>query len=117
MQISAQKLNANIEKQVFAILYQVLADARQSEEVEELLKDLLTNGERVALSKRLAIAVYLEKGRSYENIKNTFKVSSATIASVQEMMGNPGIQLALKKVKAEEWADGWAKKLSGIIKL
>ena len=67
------------------------------------------------IAKRLAIAIFLDKGRSYENIKSTLKVSSATIASVQETMGNPGIQHALRKVKADEWADEWAGKISTLM--
>ena len=67
------------------------------------------------LVKRLAIAIFLDKGRSYENIRNILKVSSATIASVNEQMGNPGIQLALRKIKADEWADEWTEKISGLV--
>ncbi len=112
MQTSAQKLNQTIEKQLFAILYQVLTDCRGEKELQVILQDFLTGTEQLVLAKRLAIAIYLDKGRSYENIKESLKVSSATIASVQATIGNPGWQLALQKVKAEEWADGWSKKLS-----
>ena len=112
MQISERKLNAVLEQQVFSVFYQTLADLRTPHEVETVLSDLLSETERVALAKRLAIATFLEKGRSYENIRETLKVSSATVASVAEQMGNPGIQLALTKVKAEEWASHWAKRIS-----
>jgi hypothetical protein len=39
------------------------------------------------------------------------KVSSATIASVQEFLEKPGFKLALKKMEAEEWANIWAEKI------
>lgn len=116
MQISDRKLNAILEQQVFSVFYQTLADLRTPHEVEVVLSDLLSETERVALAKRLAIATFLEKGRSYENIRETLKVSSATVASVAEQMGNPGIQLALTKVKAEEWANQWAKRISQLFK-
>ena len=116
MQVSARKLNHHIERQIFAVLHQMLGDAKNAEEVKILLNNLLSEAEHVVLAKRLAIAVFLDKGRSYENIKNILKVSSATIASVQEMMGDPGFQLALRKIKAEEWADGWAKKIGGLVR-
>ena len=116
MQISSRKLNTVLEKQIFSVFYQSLADLRTPEEVETVLADLLTDTERTALAKRLAIAVFLEKGRSYENIRETLKVSSATIASVAEQMGDPGFQLALAKVKAEEWAEEWAGRISGLFK-
>jgi uncharacterized protein YerC len=115
MQVSKQKLNHSIEKQVYTLFYQLLVDIKSLNEAELIMKDLLSTTEKEVMAKRLAIAIFLDKGRSYENIKNTLKVSSATIASVQEQMGNPGMQLALQKVKAEEWADQWAGKISSIM--
>ena len=116
MQISSRKLNAVLEKQIFTIFYQTLADLRTPKEVELVLSDLLTKTEKTALAKRLAIATFLEKGRSYENIRETLKVSSATIAAVAEQMGNPGFQLALERIRAEEWAEEWAGKISRLLK-
>lgn len=115
MQVSKQKLNKTIEKQIFSILYQLVADTKTPEEAQALLADLLSETERQVFAKRLAIALFLDKGRNYENIKHTLKVSSATIASVQTLMGNEGIQLALTKVKAEAWADEWAGKISSFV--
>jgi uncharacterized protein YerC len=115
VQISKQKLNKTIEKQVFDILYQLVADVKSPGEAKALLGDFLSETERQVLAKRIGIALFLDKGRSYENIKGTLKVSSATIASVQEHMGDPGIQLALTKVKAEEWAGAWAERISALV--
>ena len=103
MQISTQPLNHTIEGQVFAILFQVL-------------KDLLSDVELKMVAKRLAIAIYLDKGRSYENIRQTLKVSSATIAAVQEKMSNPGIKLALQKIKTDDWAQDWTDKLTSVFR-
>lgn len=116
MQASTRRLNQHIEKQLFLLLHQALADATDIEEVGHILKDLLGETQHVALAKKLAIAVFLDKGRSYENIKETLKVSSATVATVQEQMGNPGVQLALRKVKAEEWAQKWSDKIVNMFK-
>jgi uncharacterized protein YerC len=115
MQVSKQKLNQTIENQIYAIFYQLIADIKSVDEAQKLFNDILSETEREVITKRLAIAIFLDKDRSYENIKSTLKVSSATIATVQEMMGNPGIQLALQKIKAEEWADEWAGKITSIV--
>ncbi len=115
MQLSKHKLNKALEKQMYAIFHQLVADMKNPGEVESILKELLSPVEHQVVAKRLAIALFLDKGRSYENIKTTLKVSSATIASVQESMGNPGIQQALRKVKADEWADEWAGKISNFM--
>jgi len=112
MKKSAQSMNKKIETQVYKILYQVLADAKNEIDVEITLKSLMSENELSAIAKRLAIAVFLDKRQSYEHIKDVLKVSTATIASVAEGMNQKGIQLALAKVKAEEWADVWSIKLS-----
>lgn len=112
MKKTAQNMNQKIEGQVYKILYQVLSDAKSEVDIELILKALLSEGELSALAKRLAIAVFLDKRQSYEHIKDVLKVSTATIASVSENMNKKGIQMALTRVKAEEWADVWSIRLS-----
>ncbi len=112
MKKSSQPMNKKIETQVFKILYQVLSDAKSEVDTEIILKGLMSENELSAISKRLAIAVFLDKRQSYEHIKEVLKVSTATIASVSENMNKRGMQMALAKVKAEEWADAWSIRLS-----
>lgn len=112
MKVSEKKMNPKIENQVFRIFYQVLHDAKSESEVEQILRALMSQTELLAVSKRLAIAVFLDKGHSYEHIKNVLKVSSATIASVAESMNHKGMQSALQMVKADEWAEVWSAKIS-----
>ena len=116
MQVSNRQLNAVLEKQIFSVFYQTLSDLRTPEEIKTVLTDLLTETELTALAKRLAIATFLEKGRSYENIRDTLKVSSATIASVAEQIGNPGFQMALERIRAEEWAGEWAGRIASLFR-
>ena len=105
-------MNKNIQSQVYKILYQVLADAKTEVDIELIMKALMSEAEVMAIAKRLAIAVFLDKGQSYEHVRETLKVSSATIANVAEGMNKRGIQMALARVKAEEWADVWSIRLS-----
>ncbi len=116
MQLSSNPLNKSIEKQLSGMMYGILAELDTPEEIKTVMADLLTEGERVAILKRLGIAVYLDKGRSYEDIKNNIKVSSATIASVAENTGNPGWQEMVKRIKADEWAEEWTNKITRGIK-
>lgn len=111
-----QELNPIIKKQILGMFHQLLSDTRSSEEVKTLLADLLSDQDQTNIAKKLAIAVYLDKGRNYSNISESLKVSSATIASVAEIMGNPGIQAALRHIKAEQWADEWSTKISSVVK-
>ena len=67
------------------------------------------------IAKRLSIAYWLKKGRSYTNIKQNLKVSSATIASTQSLLNKTGVLLAIKKIEAEEWASVWAEKIKKFV--
>ncbi|MFC1653415.1 Trp family transcriptional regulator [Patescibacteria group bacterium] len=115
MQVSKKKLNQNIQKQIEGIFFKLISDIRTESEAKVVFWDLLSKTEQQAIVKRIAIAIFLDKGRSYENIKSYLKVSSATIASVNEKMGDPGIQLALQKIKAEEWAEDWVEKIGQFV--
>lgn len=89
-----------------------MADAKTELDMELVLKSLLSESELDAVAKRLAIAVFLDKGQSYDHIRSALKVSSATIASVAESMSKKGMQMAITRVKAEEWADVWSIRIS-----
>lgn len=112
MQLSTKRLNKTLENQISKMLLSTLCEITAPETMADVLADLLTDTERVATMKRLGIAIYLDKGRSYDDIKNNLKVSSATIATVAESMGNPGTVELLKRIKAEEWANDWTDKIS-----
>lgn len=112
MQVSARKINSTLEKQINQMLIQTLCEIDDPLQMGEVLADLLTETERVAMMKRLGIAIYLDKGRSYENIKNNLGVSSATIATVAENTGNSGFGEIVKRIKAEEWAESMTNKIT-----
>jgi len=116
MQVSQNPINKTLEKQLDQMFYQVLAEINSPEDLKMVLGDILTEGERTAIIKRLGIALYLDKGRSYEDVKNNIKVSSATIATVAENLWNSGWQEVIRRVKAEEWAEKWTEKITGGIK-
>jgi uncharacterized protein YerC len=116
MRTSNRKLNISLRNQVEKTFYQLIADLTNPEEVETFLKDFLNDMELEAFTKRMAVAYWLKKGRSYENIKENLKVSTATIASVQNLMKKPGFKLAIKKIGAEEWANIWTERIKKLVK-
>ena len=118
MQVSKKGINKKIEKKIFKSLYQVLADLKKFGDVELFLNDVLSKTEKTVLAKRLGIAYYLSKNRSYEKIKKELKVSSATIASVQKWMENDGegLKLALRTIEADEWAGEITDKANNLVK-
>jgi len=116
MRTSEKVLNPSLKKEIEAVFVQTIADLRDISEAKSFLYDFFNQSEHETFTKRLAVAYWLKKGRSYNNIKENLKVSSATIASVQSMMEKPGFKLAIKKVEAEEWANQWAEKIKKFVR-
>ena len=116
MRTSQNKLSASLKRQLEKTFAQTIADFKNLDEVHTFFKDFLSEPEYELFAKRLAIAYWLKKGRSYSNIKNNLKVSSATIASVQSQMKSAGFQLAQKYMEAEEWANQWSEKIKKFVK-
>ncbi|OGM09544.1 hypothetical protein A2159_00125 [Candidatus Woesebacteria bacterium RBG_13_34_9] len=116
MRVSEKILNPSLKKQIEDMFIQTIADLRDLQEAKTFLTDFFNETEYEAFIKRFAISYWLTKKRSYVNIKENLKVSSATIASVQNMIEKPGFKLALKKVEAEEWANLWTERIKKFIK-
>ena len=111
-----KKINPSLKRQLAKTLAQTVTDLKVLDETHTFFSDFLTESEYEAFAKRLAIAYWLRKGRSYSNIKQNLKVSSATIATVQSMMKTEGFRLALKKIEAEEWANLWSERIRKLVR-
>ena len=116
MRISQNKLNNSFKNQIIKTFAQTLIDFKNMDEMHSFLSDFFNDSELETFAKRLSVAYYLKKGRSYENIKTNIKVSSATIATIEKISKKPGFALAIKKMEAEEWASVWAEKIRKFIK-
>lgn len=116
MRISERQLNPSLKKQLVSVFAQVVADTKNLQEAESFLTSFFNDAELETYSKRLSIVYWLKKKRSYENIKENLKVSSATIATIQSLSEKPGIKLALTKIEAEEWANQWADKIKKFVR-
>lgn len=115
MRISERKVHSSLKNQIAKTFIQAIVDFKNPQEAEIFLADFFTDSEFDTYAKRLAVAYWLKKGRSYTNIRENLKVSSATIASVQNTIDTPGIKLAIKKIEAEEWATQWSEKIKKVI--
>lgn len=116
MQVSKKKVNSTLDKQVQGMWHQLVVDIKTVDEAEKIMSSLLSETEITAITKRLAVGYWLAKKRSYENIKENLKVSSATIAAIQQETKKPGWKMAMQKVMAEEWATQVEDKIKSIFK-
>lgn len=116
MRVSKDKLNNILKREIIKSFIQTIEDLKNYNEKEIFLNSFFNSIELETYAKRLAVFYWLKKKRSYQNIKNNLKVSSATIANLEKDINSPGIRLALKKMEAEEWANVWSEKIKKIVK-
>lgn len=107
-------MNSTLEKQIKKTLALAISDLKNEHEAYQFLQDFLTEKEFETLSKRLSVAYWLKKYRSYENIKTNLGVSSATIAEIKNLANKDGIKTAVKRIDADAWADKWSKKIRSL---
>lgn len=105
-----------LQKEIRNTFFQTLEDLKTKENFAIFLQDFLTEKEFESLSKRLAIAYWLKKKRTIENIKTNLKATLKEIEEVKNKLDSKGYKLAIKLMEAEEWANVWSKKIKMVIK-
>ena len=95
--VSKRLINNNLENRIFEVFIKTIVDLKKPIDVQNFLNDLLSPVERIMLIKRLAIAILLTKGYTYEKIDETIKVSNPTIMKVSLGL-KYGINNGYKKV-------------------
>lgn len=80
--VSKRLLNKNLEDRIFEVFIKTIVDLKNPADVQNFINDLLSPVERIMLVKRLAIAILLTKGYTYQMIDETLKVSHPTIMKV-----------------------------------
>src|SRR3990167_4495546 len=99
-QVSKRVLSKDIEEKMFKLFFEAFAYLSNPSEIQQFFLDLLGPVERTMLAKRLAIAVLLARDYSYEDIKQTLRVSSETIARVNIALNNSegGYKIVVNKI-------------------
>ncbi|PIR79923.1 MAG: hypothetical protein COU25_02920 [Candidatus Levybacteria bacterium CG10_big_fil_rev_8_21_14_0_10_35_13] len=80
--VSKRLLDKNLENRIFEVFIKTIVDLKNPNDVQNFINDLLSPVERIMLVKRLAIAILLTKGYTYQMIDDTLKVSHPTIMKV-----------------------------------
>ncbi len=100
--VSRRILNKTLQEYIFSLFIKTIIELKNEPDVNNFLQDLLSPTERVVLVKRLAIAILLVKGYTYDAIDDTLKVSRPTINHVSYWLkhGNSGYQKVVEKILA-----------------
>lgn len=78
--VSRWRLNKKVWQSVFDLFLEALARAKNKAEAEVFVTGFLAPTERIMLAKRFAIFFLLERGVERREIKETLKVSYATVS-------------------------------------
>lgn len=103
-QVSSYPISKEIADRIFEIFLKSLVKIHDQKEADQFISDLLTPTEKIMLSKRLAIALLLQKDYDYRTIQKIIRVSAATIATVSMAIryGSEGYKNLLNKILREE---------------
>lgn len=98
--VSRRLLDKELEDRIFEVFLKTIVNIKTVAEAKNFIEDLLSPTEKIMLVKRLAIAVLLTKGNTYEYIDHTLKVSRATIMNVSLWLkhGKSGYRKAVEKI-------------------
>jgi len=110
--VSRRLLNKDVEKRINDLFIQAIVDLNKEIDVVEFLEEFLSPTEKIILSKRLAIAFLLVKKYDYDAIKETLKVTSATISKVNLWMKykGKGYYKVINIINSsEKWQEFWNK--------
>lgn len=105
-QISRRQLDKSLENRLYEIFWNALAKINNKEGVSAFLSDVFTPTEKLMISKRLAIALLLNRGWSQEAIRDILKVSTTTVQTIKSNLrwrGNGYRQVISRIETDEEW--------------
>lgn len=117
--VSRRIVDKNLEKYIFEIFIKTITRLNSQMEVENFIEDLLYPTEKIMLIKRLAIAVMLTKGYTYDQIDHVLKVSRPTIMNVSRFLkygSNNGYQKVVKHLINDQKKEALFDKMEELFK-
>lgn len=101
MKIRSRKLNKQEKIEYLDALYTAVESLGSRDEVKNFLRDLLTEGERIMVGRRIIIAKRLLSEESYEQIVREMRVGPDTIMRVHRWLEDDieGYEKVVKKLE------------------
>lgn len=110
--ISRLPVEDKVLEKLYVLMFVVVSSMDEEEEFNQIINELLSQTEKIMVSKRIAIIYLLMKKIDYTNISNVLKVSSTTIAKFHSMINNKGaIANCLKVIVNSEKVKDFFEKL------
>jgi uncharacterized protein YerC len=100
-QLSKRYLHKDIEERLYHVFLEHLANLHGFSLMSEFIECVFSKKERIMIAKRLAIAVLLSRGNTYDEIDETLKVSKSTITGIQRQLSleAPGYKKAINDIE------------------
>ena len=101
MKLRSRKTSVEDKIKYLDALYTAIVSLRSRSEIKDFLKDLLTEGERIMIGRRIIIAQQLLMEKSYQEIMDELKVGSDTIARVHRWLDDEvkGYERAVQEIE------------------
>ncbi|MBI2278895.1 MAG: hypothetical protein HYU81_02430 [Candidatus Brennerbacteria bacterium] len=89
VRVNKNRIKGDLKKEAWKRFSHLVGNAHSEDALLTALRRVLTPAEIIALEKRLAITVLLERGMSYQKIGRLIDVTSVTISAVKRGVGTP----------------------------
>lgn len=118
-QLSRFPMSNKIKEEIISSLCWLIANFNSEKEVYKFLDDFLSKTEKLMLAKRLAIALMIEKGYSYFEIRDTLKVSTSTILRISHWLdkSGEGYKIGISKLRKKEKLHNFWKEIEDLIEI
>ncbi|MCQ2547652.1 MAG: YerC/YecD family TrpR-related protein [Clostridia bacterium] len=84
-------------------LYEAILKLETVEECDKFFEDICTINEVISIAQRLEVAKLLDQGKTYVQVEQETKASTATISRVNKcLLYGKGYRLVLDRLKEEE---------------
>lgn len=113
MQVSSKKISLKKQAQLLEQLLVVIADLNNPKDVSLFFTNFFSATELNVFTKRLAILRALKQGKSYEEIKDELRVSSATISSMSELANSKAMEKVIKVIERDQKISALIEKILG----
>ena len=99
-----KQISIKEQQELLAEFCEAFLNLRNLDEAVKFLTDLLTKREILVLAKRIKIAKYLLKGKSYREIEGLLNTSHGTVAKIAEWLteAGEGFRLIAERTKKEK---------------